>query len=492
MSEELKHIDDYFRNSLINVEKQPPIDVWSIIEEDLDKDSKNKTRILFYRIAASVALIVTIGSGYLFYRNQNNKIPIESKNISENITITNSKTQKNVLSDITERKIPVLRKDEEYSEKIDVEEHKKSLFLANTALPPENREIISIKAISPKNCILATNRQNNKIKLTDQYIASEINRYNNIFENEQAADYNKNIVWALGGQFSPIIAKNDINIKENVNKLLDYSSSEKDLFAYAGGLSVNLETSKRFSIQSGIYYSRNGKQINNIGIYETTSFTSVSALDNYRNSGIINTSSGQLITEPGTNYYTDNRNDNTGSIDWESELNEYTYVDNIVVPVNEALSIEDRINSIKENSGYTIQYEEVSESIYYSKPLNPSNNINNTFEYIEIPLIVKYRVIEQKIGIQVFSGLSTNLLINNQIYYFSSAEEKVDIPNASNFSRFNYSTIFGLGFEYPLISNFVLSFEPSFKYFINPINNDNLTNSHPYSFAFYSGISYKF
>ena len=361
-----------------------------------------------------------------------------------------------------------------------------------------DRESEDIEQLQPLTTKIE-NLYHSNIHISDQFIASQLNEMFYAYETDYE-NYKSNTEWSIGGQFSPMIARRDVREKEaylNAYNIAD----ETELLAYSGGINVEIETDKRLSIQSGIYFSRMGQQINNIGVYSSYQ-NRYSTIENYQNSGIINTSSGQLQTEPGTNYYVDKSYQQDNNIDEPSSSDaldgnfEYrTNLDEEPIPGDPSNIINNRVSSAVVNyveHDANIGYEAINESIDQTRQLNPSNTLNKTFEYIEVPIILKYKVIESKIDIHVLGGMSTNFLINNRLYYNTIDGKRNSIPEATDFSRFNYSSIVGLGFEYPIVSNLLLNFEPSFKYFINSINNDNYINSHPYSFAFFSGLSYKF
>ena len=50
----------------------------------------------------------------------------------------------------------------------------------------------------------------------------------------------------------------------------------------------------------------------------------------------------------------------------------------------------------------------------------------------------------------------------------------------------------GLGFEYPFASSLSISVEPTFRYYLNSIYNNDSYNVRPYSFGIMTGVSYSF
>lgn len=113
-------------------------------------------------------------------------------------------------------------------------------------------------------------------------------------------------------------------------------------------------------------------------------------------------------------------------------------------------------------------------------------NIN----YYEVPLELKYAVIDKKLGINLIGGVSTLFLGNNEISVKSDNFSSV-LGAANNLSDISFSTNVGLGLDYKLSKSFVFNIEPMFKYQLNPYT-DPSVNFKPYYLGVYSGLSFKF
>src|SRR5690606_11552780 len=113
-------------------------------------------------------------------------------------------------------------------------------------------------------------------------------------------------------------------------------------------------------------------------------------------------------------------------------------------------------------------------------------NIN----YYEVPVELKYAVIDSKFGVNVIGGLSTLFLGNNEISV--KADNFTDVlGEANNLSSVSFSTNVGLGLDYKLSKKFTFNIEPMFKYQLNPYT-DSSVNFKPYYLGVYSGLSFKF
>jgi hypothetical protein len=79
---------------------------------------------------------------------------------------------------------------------------------------------------------------------------------------------------------------------------------------------------------------------------------------------------------------------------------------------------------------------------------------------------------------------------NSAFAYVSGA--KYIIGKTEGLSPINFSSSFGLGFEYNLSEQISLNLEPTIRYYLTPLGGLVGSSIHPYSFGIFSGLSYKF
>lgn len=113
-------------------------------------------------------------------------------------------------------------------------------------------------------------------------------------------------------------------------------------------------------------------------------------------------------------------------------------------------------------------------------------NIN----YYEVPVELKYAVINTKFGVNLIGGVSTMFLGNNEISVKADNFNSV-LGEANNLSTVSFSTNVGLGLDYKLSKKFTFNIEPMFKYQLNPYT-DSSVSFKPYYLGVYSGLSFKF
>jgi hypothetical protein len=122
-------------------------------------------------------------------------------------------------------------------------------------------------------------------------------------------------------------------------------------------------------------------------------------------------------------------------------------------------------------------------------PATQDSKITQQFKFVEIPLLARYKIIDQRIGFNIVGGFAANFLINNDAILDGSAATK---GSTQNINKIDYSGTIGIGVNYKLFENIGLSFEPTYKYYINSITSNSAIKVHPYSFGVFTGLTYRF
>jgi hypothetical protein len=113
-------------------------------------------------------------------------------------------------------------------------------------------------------------------------------------------------------------------------------------------------------------------------------------------------------------------------------------------------------------------------------------NIN----YYEVPVELKYSILDRKLGLNLIGGLSTMFLGNNEISVKADNFNTI-LGEANNLSSVSFSTNVGLGLDYKISKKFTFNIEPMFKYQLNPYT-DSSVSFKPYYLGVYSGLNFKF
>jgi hypothetical protein len=227
----------------------------------------------------------------------------------------------------------------------------------------------------------------------------------------------------------------------------DLMNSEKPAASYSGGLSFSYKINKRISVQTGVYYSSFGQKVNGISSY--AGFHNYISAKGGSDFGI-QTSAGTIISTNNDLYLMDNQGARV--------LTKYTA--NVFDPVKANLTYLD--NSVMQN-----------------------------FNYLEFPLLVRYKLIDKKIDFNVIGGLSYNLLISNSASSYNNGV-KYYVGETEGLSPVTFSSSLGLGVGYNFSKKISFNLEPTFRYYLTPFGGLIGSAIHPYSFGILSGLSYKF
>ena len=116
--------------------------------------------------------------------------------------------------------------------------------------------------------------------------------------------------------------------------------------------------------------------------------------------------------------------------------------------------------------------------------------LNQDMAFIEIPIEIKYRLSDKKVGFSFVGGFSTFLLSDNEVSYELRGDNTI-LGEANNINDVSYSANFGFGLDYNFSKNMSFNVDPMFKYQISTFNNTS-GSFKPYFIGVYSGLNIKF
>jgi len=155
----------------------------------------------------------------------------------------------------------------------------------------------------------------------------------------------------------------------------------------------------------------------------------------------------------------------------------------------DASSFDIKDKQVSSNTMVYSQYQlPTSESSIFEKQIE--GNLNQRMSYIEVPVELKYAVLDKKFGINVIGGVSTLLLTENSIL-LDSPELYTELGEATNVNTVSFSTNIGVGIDYKISDQLEFNVEPMLKYQLNTFSG-NTGNFKPYSVGVYTGVSFRF
>jgi len=469
-----KHVDQVFREGLENFRVIPPADIWDAVKAGIPQ-----TREPFpWRKVAAIALILVVAgtSWFVIHREKQNPVSDKMNLVQENSIKDVPAQRKSHISSV--RKPPVINETLDHSRnasisktagemkpdhsaafiKMDIKKHEQTGETQRT--PSLERSNLALTAAAPsfsKIPLLKNNLRGSHFNLTSLQSLllkqPQVQNQLSFTETETSADITKKSKWGINGNLSPVYSFRTLRSSGSTGKGMNYFyNQESAVVSYSGGVNVIYKSGKRISFRTGVQYSKGGQKLNNIIFYRNLQTGAL------LRTGIFN----RNIPYP---FKT--------SVGQVSSANLDPYLADFILP---------------DGSNYTGNLASQPEFENYE---TINTNVSQEFEFIEIPMLVRYRIIDRKLGLNIISGLGTSLLVDNNAY-IQYQGQKIPLGKSQGISTLNFTGSFGLGLDYSLGSNFSLNFEPTFKYFLNSFNTDSSPGAHPYFFGVFSGLSYYF
>ena len=440
MSEKGANIDLLFRNGLKDYEVLPPPGVWDGIHPAIKIKSRT---IIILRVAAVAAVLLTVG--FLTYRWSNEITGLGG----------HSAMSLNTISPVTVISIP-------FDNPLTLVKKENKRINNSAAIEPDpvNPQAITEEARQDIAPIAILNFKGPGIfSLTNKSIAESILQtpsgkeelspvkiqYQPLFYDPENVNEKPVNRWSIAAMASPTYYSSINSGSDALSSQL--SKMEQPLFSYSGGVAFAYKISKRFSIQSGLYYSSLGQKVDDI--------------NSFSGFGQYNSSKGspgfEVITTSGT-----------------------------VVASNPDVFLSSG-SSQRVATSYTVDVFDPKKASL--QPVNSS--LNQNFSYLEFPVLLKYRLVDKTIGINVIGGLSYNLLVHNTVTTTMNGTI-YPVGDTRGLNPLSLSSSLGMGMEYNISGKLSLNLEPTFRYYLNPFSVTTGTFIHPYSFGIFSGVMYKF
>ncbi len=431
MSKKLNHIDQIARHKLLDAEVEIPASAWERLQKDMDKTNSKKRILLFTRLATSAALIILflgLGLKYLAPTKTENQIA-DKQNLTDSSTnrINKIALRDNFKVTQNEATISIAIKERELPKPLSI--FREEIKIARLTLLDFTYPITS------NGQQLTLIDHNNLIKIDD----FDWSKYEYSDEKALLAE-NKND-WKIGFGYSPSYASRSQNTdlafdagpQDNYYPELS-NVSEKLVPSLTFGANFAYSLSDRWSVISGVYYLNQKNEIQNFRVFENTTnntsrFSSNSSLGNihFKNSEVI--------------------------------FSNANFVNKIGLGMNNNVS-------------------------------NFASDLIQEFEFIEIPLLISYKLINTRLTISLVTGLNTGFLVANSVYIKDYKSEKVG--NTEDVNALTFKSVFGLSFEYPISKRLFLNISPTYKYQLNNLNKVSASNYHLKFFDVKTGISYHF
>jgi len=458
--------DKLIQSKLENYSVSPPAHVWRQVQQQLE-NSKRKKRVLWYRfVAAAVLISLAFISGWYFSQSNSGGELVAGK--------TSAVDQTTGIKNQIETTLPQSRSNEkETSASVGISENDK-VFAAKRL---ENK--FAGTRVVAKNNIAENNVEREHYSFStlkariarlekDRFPVKELKKQPTRNKDVELLDFEKLIIdrnlqamasqksenggWKLGMYLTPGYSSFKASHSDEYEQNMTYSGRNGNANV-GGGLSVVYKTAKKLMLESGVYYAQNGqKSANTINIFSKNS-------------------DAEYAYGPGEiTYFSNNVKLENGRMAMNSTAGVIAITSN---PKGAELSGE--FESMDGNSNLMV----------------PGGEFSQVFEFMEIPVLVRYRVVDARLGVELMTGITTGFLVGNNAY-IDNQYGLQKIGKTEDISAVNFSGTVGVGTSYSLGKNLSFALEPRFSYYFNSINNNPEVSFKPYKIGIYTGLTYEF
>ncbi len=467
-----KNLDELFRDKLQNYEQEPPA---YLLENILSAvaGERRKKKLIFWRVAGvAAALLIAFVAGWQLNDGDipDMKRPVvvgqsstpakssEAQIQSERVTPAGEKTS--ATSTLTSNEVNSTTQNIQ-SQSINRNSKSGATTLASESTPvASTNESLLMKPLKNLYRMIKSETKNSN---TLQAKKNDVNSPAPIQKSidQQIMELNKRMLtaentskekarWLVGAQVSPEynVSRGSQSQAYSSNMLRSSSANQVDL---GGGISVEVKKGKRWSLQSGVYYS---------GLGQTAGNSSSSGGKDLQ------------YSNAGSNYF-------ASAVKVDASTNR--------ISVNSNAGV---IELTKIPSGLTLGTS-LEDNALTSSVIASATSFIQDFEYIEIPVYVRYTLIDAKFDVVMLGGLSSNLLVGNQVFV-EDASGKSLVGKTKDMETMNYSGTLGLGIKYGLSNRLFLNIEPRMKYYLKSLNSNSSVSYKPYTIGVFTGLSYEF
>ena len=430
---ENKNIDRVFQENLKDLEIYPNDRVWKSIKNQLQGKTQRNTIALWQKLSGVAIIFLLMFSVSFGYFKLSKKSTVNSDSINH------SNTNQTIVNNSAQNEIPVITLKKENDDLATVKNKNltkinknQKLTVPNNFETKNNQNTINIDEIAVDNIAIVVqpttkgNTQNIQVQKEKTFFDMSLLNQNPNQVTEIDTKKERVKKWSIGPSVSPVYF-NSLQKGSPISSALDNNNKTTDE-ALSYGIKLDYQLSDKFKIQSGVNKVELAYNTKNVNVVLSSS-KSPNHTINTENTGL------QFSTSDLSNFYP------------------------------EAPS------------------SQVSKS-------NVEGDLNQSLEYLEIPLEMKYNIFQSRIGLNVVGGFSTFILTNNQVSLVSLSST-TNLGGVNNLNAFNFSGNVGFDIDYKINKDWFLNFTPMVKYQFNTFSN-NAGNFQPYYFGVYSGINYKF
>ncbi|MGG6229685.1 outer membrane beta-barrel protein [Tenacibaculum sp. SDUM215027] len=459
---EEKNIDRLFQEKLKDLEVTPNERVWNAIEEKLQK-KKNHRVFPFWWFSGGVAAILVLGLLLYPYANEQENIedtdaiivespklaPKEKKNKKEELKddLLIKSTKENI------RETPIVKEETKKKKVFKEKLYENEVLTANHVVKVSKKEL----------------QEKDSNNVSSRVVEGALLAKNDVVKEENSTGKLENSLPVIKKEENPFLKKE----KDTIYKVV---KPKKDFLAVVNGEENEKEKKEKKKLWT---------VSPTVAVLNSNSFSESSPID----VNLSNSTKGNMSYSYGIQVaYQLNKK---WTLQSGVHLQEMGY-SNTNVAVN---PIKSSNSNVAFSSGESYELNDTSQTNFSTSSVSISSGsldgeLNQSYGYIEVPVEVKYSILEgKKLKTQLVVGFSSLFLNKNEVDLkttaFSTSGE------ASNLNSINFSGNFGVDLNYKFSKKWSLNINPMLKTQLNTFKNDS-NGFQPYFIGVYTGLNYQF
>lgn len=462
-----KNIDNRIREKLDDYRLTPPPHIWNNVQGQLSEIRRRKKLVYLGWISAAAVIVLAFMAGWYF----NDSVDSE-KNVSAKNEILHQEENKKENALQNQEVATLNEQSENFSSNENNQKSSGTSEVSYAATSSSANELASVKEnIRLSETITFTmiksadarvaqkNQPNTEMALNTRPVAEKkLTSHEQLLiaeniKNIKAAEKEENN-WKMGMFVAPGYSSYSASHTESYAQKMSYSGNSGNANV-SGGFSIQYKTNKRWIVESGIYYAQSGQESNNtVNIF-----------------ALKQDAGNMFAPSPEGTYFNNN-----------------VRVENNKLAMNSTAGIIE-FSAAPRGAEFSSEFE--ASKTAESSIMVPDGQFSQVFEFMEVPVFVRYRVVDSKFGIELITGLNAGIVVGNNAY-IDNQYGLQNIGETKDISTVNLSGTVGVGLNYALGKHFSVAVEPRFNYYLNSINTNSAVDFRPYRIGFYSGVTYAF
>ncbi len=474
---ERQKFENAWQDAFTGAEQSPSENVWSAIDSKLTvaEGGTMKRRVVFYQrlAAASVLFAIVFGSLTAYYINENNS-QISDGRLAEK-TFNNDQLVNDQLADskVVEDQLTKDKSGNTVNDQLANNKSEENQItndqLDNDQLDNNNKKVAGNSSKSKEQTDLTKKKSNSNVTIQKQSVL--------LADNKERAGDESNVVTgkvrSRHNNFASLSSKDIPTPEANVSGKVNEVTIKRKLPAMPASMMADSRKDKKEEKEN--FWASIG-----------------ASTGNYSAQGNFNQPQ-QALSSPGFSNMVASQSGTNSS---PSKGTAYSVGVNVAKKVSERWIVLGGLSYLNQEAGYTSNLASISsnntpsvysadyaskQSLSSSIALTSPYEINSVNEFVSIPVQAGYLIINRKVGLQINSGIATDIFLQNTLTDKSGQLNKLTESAGSDspYNSFSWSAIMGSELSYKIGSQYRVSLVPGLRYSMSPVLKSNSVTTNP-------------